>query len=59
VRYQPVVPIVSSGKEKSDYVAFLMGELDKASKVKVQQYSKTVRIYLGRMGGFAWEIPKP
>lgn len=59
VRYRPVIPIVPSGTDKSDYIAFLMEELEKASKVKVQQYSRTVRIYLGRMGSFTWEIPKP
>jgi hypothetical protein len=59
VRYRPIIPIIPSGEEKGDYAAFLKEELAKAAQVKIQQYTRTVRIYLGRMGGFTWEIPKP
>jgi hypothetical protein len=59
VRYRPVVPIVPAGEEKGDYAAFLRQELEKASKIKIQQYSRTVQLYLGRMGGYTWEIPGP
>jgi hypothetical protein len=59
VRYRPVVPIVPAGEEKGDYAAFLRQELEKASKIKIQQYSRTVQLYLGRMGSYTWEIPGP